>query len=313
MDTRRNFLKKSAPALGAASLYVGSTQAQHKPHFLNHTLPRGLASQQYTWITFLKRENYTWGKDSNKDLDTYRQCGLIQIEPGFNSPEEVPKLEALFPTYSLSSPSLYVNSVLHIPEEIEESIEIVLQIAKRSEASIIVTNPRPIDWNSQEDKTDEQLILQAEALESLGKQLAEMGKVLAYHNHDAEMRQSAREFHHMLTGTNPDYVKLCLDSHWVYRGSGNSQVALFDIVSMYKDRVVELHLRQSQKGVWTEVFGEGDIDYEHLVSELVKEGIKPHIVLEQAVEKDTPHTLSAVEAQKQSIAYIREVFEPLLS
>ena len=84
--------------------------------------------------------------------------------------------------------------------------------------------------------------------------------VLAYHNHDAEMREGAREFHHMLTGTDPANVKLCLDAHWIYRGSGNSQVALFDIVEIYVDRIVELHLRQSHDGIWSEVFGEGDIN-----------------------------------------------------
>jgi len=32
----------------------------------------------------------------------------------------------------------------------------------------------------------------------------------------------------MLTATNPDDVKLCLDAHWIYRGCGDSQVAVFD-------------------------------------------------------------------------------------
>jgi len=47
-------------------------------------------------------------------------------------------------------------------------------------------------------------------------------------NRDAELRQGGREFHHMLTATNPDDVKLCLDAHWIYRGCGDSQVAVFD-------------------------------------------------------------------------------------
>ena len=47
-------------------------------------------------------------------------------------------------------------------------------------------------------------------------------------------------------------MKLCLDTHWIYRGAGNSNVALFDILKLYGDRVVSLHLRQSVGGVWSE-------------------------------------------------------------
>lgn len=126
---------------------------------------------------------------------------------------------------------------------------------------------------------------------------------LAYHNLYVELRHGAREFHHMLTATDPDCVKFCLDAHWVFRGCGNSQVALFDALSHYADRVVELHLRQSEKGIWTEAFSsKGDIDYDRLSGFLKKKGIRPHLVLEQAVEGETPKTINAVEAHKKGVA-----------
>jgi hypothetical protein len=37
-------------------------------------------------------------------------------------------------------------------------------------------------------------------------------------------------------------------------------------------------------------------------------GIKPHIVLEQAVETGSPKTMSTVEAFKQSSKYTRRIF-----
>ena len=123
-----------------------------------------------------------------------------------------------------------------------------------------------------------------------------MGLILAYHNHDIELRNAAREFHHMMVGTDPANVTLCLDAHWVYRGAGNSQVALFDVLELYGPRVSELHLRQSQNDIWTEAFGPGDIDYERLAGHLLKIGIKPLLVLEQAVENGSPNTMKAVEA-----------------
>ncbi len=135
-----------------------------------------------------------------------------------------------------------------------------------------------------------------------------MGMTLAYHNHDAELRNAAREFHHMLLGTDPRNMAFCLDVHWVYRGSGNSQVALFDVVRLYGSRIRELHLRQSIHGVWTETFCDGDIDYRALAKRLLEMGVKPHLVLEQAPEKCTPKTMDAVESHRRSCRYAREVF-----
>ena len=180
--------------------------------------------------------------------------------------------------------------------------------AKRAGTAIIVTNPSPIRWGGPESKTDDQLRVQAAALEKLGRQLDTMGLQLAYHNHDAELRNAAREFHHMMVGTDPKYVTLCLDAHWIYRGSGNSSVALFDILEMYGPRVTELHLRQSVNQVWTEAFGDGDIDYRALARHLLAIGLKPHLVLEQAVEQGSPHTMDPVEAHRRSSEYAREVF-----
>lgn len=173
-------------------------------------------------------------------------------------------------------------------------------------------NSAPLDWNGKDNKTDEQLKTQAIALDHLGEKLKAIGMTLAYHNHDAEMRESAREFHHMLTGTDPTAVKLCLDAHWIYRGSGNSQVALFDMVEMYSNRIVEVHIRQSHDGIWSEVFGEGDMDNTRLATVLIKKLLKPHLVLKQAVENGTPHTLDAVAAIRKSFENVRVIFKFLL-
>jgi inosose dehydratase len=187
----------------------------------------------------------------------------------------------------------------------------VLAIAKEAKKigiEILVTNPTPIRWGGPENKSDEQLKTQALALNVLGKELRSIGLTLAYHNHDAEMRESAREFHHMLAGTESNNVKLCLDAHWIYRGSGNSQVALFDIVELYADRIVELHLRQSHDGIWSEVFEDGDIDYARLANTLKQKGIQPHVVLEQAVEEGTPQTMNTVEAMNKSLRKVEKLF-----
>ena len=178
--------------------------------------------------------------------------------------------------------------------------------AKEAGTKIIVTNPSPLP--NRQGKSDEQLKTQAAALNKLGHELAGLGIKLAYHNHDVELQFAAREFHHMMLGTDPEALSLCLDAHWVYRGAGHSQVALFDVLKLYGSRVSELHLRQSTGNVWSEAFGDGDIDYRALVQKLLEASVRPLLVLEQGPEGETPQTLEVAEVHRRSVRYVREVF-----
>ena len=213
--------------------------------------------------------------------------------------------------HGLAMNSIYVNSTLHDAAKAEQSVREVVEIAttaKQLGTKIVVTNPSPIRWGGPEDKNDAQLRLQARTLNRLGAQLRELGVTLAYHNHDAELRQGGREFHHMLTATDPANVKLCLDAHWIFRGCGDSEVAVFDALEHYHNRIVELHLRQSTGGIWTEDFRmQGDIDYNRLFAFLQRQKITPHLVLEQAVEEQSPDQLSVVEAHRLSHANVKPI------
>jgi inosose dehydratase len=65
-------------------------------------------------------------------------------------------------------------------------------------------------------------------------------------------------------------------------------------------------------GIWSETFGEGDIDYKRLVDEMNKTGIRPHLVIEQCIEEKSPNTLTAEEAHKRDLAAVSEIFKPLM-
>jgi len=307
LEPRRHFLKQMGLAAGAALACPRARQAiageaGAKLH---------LATNAYSWHVFYQRE----GKDFNAALDTglgdVAASGFNGFEPGAGVPADLDRLGPLLKQHGLEMRSVYVNSTLHTEPEAAKSIEQILAVATAAKAlgtRIIVTNPNPIRWGGPEAKDDAQLRTQAGALDKLGKALGELGLALAYHNHDIELRQAAREFHHMMLGTDPKHVGLCLDAHWVYRGAGNSSVALFDVLKLYGARVNELHLRQSQNGVWSETFGPGDIDYPALARELANHRVKPHLVLEVAVENGTPKTMSPVEAHRRSAEYARQVF-----
>ncbi|HEX2972683.1 MAG TPA: sugar phosphate isomerase/epimerase [Tepidisphaeraceae bacterium] len=308
MQTRREFVK----GLGmTAGLLWATTQvgwALEEPSALH------LATNQYPWSVFYGREGKSFEQNLDAGLGEVASAGLNGFEPMIGGPENVDQFVPILKKHKLEMRSLYVNSTLHLQAEADKSIAHILAIAKKAKeygTRIIVTNPNPIQWGGTASKDDAMLHTQRAAMDELGRQLSLLGMVLSYHNHDVELRNAAREFHHMMAGTNPKYVTLCLDAHWIYRGSGNSAIALFDVVELYGKRVSELHLRQSVRGVWSETFDvteKGDIDYVALAKALTQKGVKPHLVLEQAVENGSPKTLNATEAHRQSAEYARKVF-----
>ena len=306
MFSRRDFIKNATLTSGMIAVGVKTSIARQSGRNELH-----LACNQYPWTVFYRRDNRDFNKELNTGLGELAGCNLDGYEPLANNPQEIERLAPLLKKHHLEMRSLYVNSTLHEREKANESIEAVLAIARKAKeigTKIIVTNPSPIRWGGPENKDDAQLKVQAAALEKLGRELQSLGLILAYHNHDIELRNAAREFHHMMVGTDPAYVTLCLDAHWVYRGAGNSAVALFDVLKLYGPRVTELHLRQSKDNIWTEAFGEGDIDYPAIAKHLLEINIRPHIVLEQAVETGSPKTMSTIEAFQKSSQYVRSVF-----
>lgn len=302
MSDRRTFLTAAAGSVLAAAVR-GDTPAA-KLH---------VATNFYPWHTFYARQKQNFFADLDAGLAAVARAGLDGFEGNGSSPKEVQALAPLLKKHRLEMRSMYVNSKLH-DKDAAASIKQVLAVADAARelgCRIVVTNPTPLQWGGTQGKTDAQLTAQAARLDELGAGLRDKGMTLAYHNHDVELKHAAREFHHMMLGTDPKNVSLCLDAHWIFRGSGDSQVALFDVFKLYGKRISELHLRQSAAGVWTEAFGDGDIDHPRLVKALVATGARPHLVLEQAVEAKSPNTLDAVEAHRRGQAYIRKTFAPL--
>jgi inosose dehydratase len=297
--TRRQALMVGGVAAGfTCSGWPSPTKAEQE-HAAEH-----IATNTYPWGTFASRDKQPFAQHADELLTNIAEAGIQGYEPIIVDPAECSVLKENLKRHGLEMRSLYVNSQLHDKATAEKSIADVLAIAEAARplgTTIIVTNPSPIQWGGTQDKSDAQLDFQVKSLDELGHKLRTRGLTLAYHNHDAELRRNGREFHRMLSETDPANVKFCLDAHWVYRGSGNSQPAVFDALSRYWPRVVELHLRQSHNGVWDEVFTmDGDIDYGRIFEFLRKKHIQPHLVLEQSVETGSPHDLTAVEGHRQS-------------
>ncbi|NLS96751.1 MAG: TIM barrel protein [Planctomycetaceae bacterium] len=300
VTTRRRFLQ-SATASAIAAPLIGQIAfaGESKLH---------VACNQFCWMNMYRRH----GKDFNADLDAglaeVKRSGMDGLEAMLGNPAAAEQMIPLLKKHGLEMRSFYSGATLHDPAAVDASIaQVVATAAKAKElidVRICVVNPAPLP----EEKTDEQLEIQAKGMTKLGGALAEHGVTLAYHFHAPAWRSDGREFHHVMTQTDPELVKLCLDTHWVYRGSGNNVERVYEVVERYGSRVAELHLRQSKEGVWTETFTDGDIDHVKVARGLEAQGVEPLLVLEQAVEKGTPDTMDALESHRRSRVYVEKVF-----
>jgi inosose dehydratase len=304
LRNRREFLANAGLAAAAVLCSDITRGAAAEPADKLH-----VAINQWSVGAVRGRDKQKAGISFEAELAELSASGVNGLEPGLGAADQVDALVAQLQKHGLQLRSIYTGSAVDDPANVDQELARIIALAKRARevgTKVIVTNPRVLP--NRQGKSDEQLQTQAAALNRLGLELAGMGLTLAYHNHDVELQHAAREFHHMMLGTEPRALALCLDAHWVYRGADHSQVALFDVLKLYGTRVAELHLRQSTDNVWSETFGDGDIDYRRLVKRLLEAGVRPLLVLEQGPEGKTPQTLDTAEVHRRSVRYVREVF-----
>lgn len=270
-----------------------------------------LGCQEYPWSQIYQARGQKLSENLSETFAILARCGVRAWEPSlFASRAEAQQMSALLGEHGLEMPSVYANVRLH-EDSWASRVQMTVEAAGwagEAGARILVVNPEPISWSQPLDKDDAQLEVQAHAMQALGAALREQGQRLAYHIHAPEMRQAAREFHHTMLSTQAEDAGLCLDTHWIYRGAGHSQAALYDIVKLYGSRIVSLHLRQSCRNVWSEVLEDGDIDHAPLARTLEAMSFEGPLIIEQAQEPGTPSTMEPEAALKRSADWARHAF-----
>ena len=299
--TRRHFLQAAAATAVTAPLSGRlALAAESKLH---------VACNQFCWINMYQRQKKDFNADLDAGLAEVKRSGMDGLEAMLGSPAAAEQMVPLLKKHGLEMRSFYTGATLHDPAAVDATIEQVVATAAKAkeqiDVRICVVNPTPLRG---EEKSDSQLDTQAKAMIRLGAALAAHGVTLAYHFHAPEWQSDGREFHHVMTQTDPKLVQLCFDTHWVYRGSGNNVDRVYEVAERYGSRTAELHLRQSKDGIWTETFTDGDIDHVKVAKILKAQGVTPLLVLEQAVEKGTPNTMDALESHRRSRAYVENVF-----
>jgi len=262
---------------------------------------KGVATQMYVWGQVYGQQDYL--KDALRKIS---QAGYEGIECNLSlasTQEKAEQLEKLLKKNSLKLASLYHGGIYHEEETAKNTIEETAKLAKFAKSigcPAINVNPA----SKGEEKTEQELKIQAKYLEKMGKILKDMGMDFFCHNHTPEIQNNARELRAICDMTDKMFVNLCLDIHWVLRGGMNP----LELMEEYPERLKSLHLRNSSNGIWMEYFGEGDIDYIKVKNLLDRANYEGWLIVELAYEKDTKITKELFENSKISREYVRKIF-----
>ena len=99
---------------------------------------------------------------------------------------------------------------------------------------------QPIEpLNNRPKFNDEQWNALTEGLNKLGKEAAANGMVLCYHPHIGTGVETLEDIDRLMAGTNPDYLKLLLDTGHLYYAGVDPLV----VTKKYGDRIKHVHLK----------------------------------------------------------------------
>lgn len=212
---------------------------------------------------------------------------------------------ALMKKYKLRCTMAYNGGAMHDDTGAGKTIAATLDIAEaaRSLGAVgMVLNCNPLPRNGR--KSDEQLRIQVANINRLARQLKSRGMRLSLHHHAPEMLEEAREWRFMLNNTDPQLVWMCPDPDWI-------RYAKLDVMTLIREagkRIGDIHLRNSENGVWTEDLGPGEVDYLAMAKFLKEIKYDGFLCVELGHARDTKITRSLEENLRRSREYTERTF-----
>jgi inosose dehydratase len=262
-----------------------------------------VAAQLYVWTQHYGEQHGRLEDHLDDVFTATRRAGFDAVQGWlsyYDTPEAAAHIAAQLKDHGLTMPAAYAGGAMHTRPDGEKTIHEITRQARLGvphALRIVVHNPQPLG----REKTDEELAVQADNLNRLGAALNEIGVRLAIHSHDPEMRSGAREWYYVLRHTDPQKVGICLDLDWVLRGGQDP----YRLLQEAGGRVLDLHLRSSRQGVWSEDLGDGDIDYPRVQGILKRIDYRGWYTVELAYEAGTRRTRSLEEDLRLSREYVR--------
>lgn len=294
---RRQFLATA----GASALWAPAVRSAVEALQL---VPPLVGSQLYGWGQYYQREGKNLDAHLNEVLSALRDGGYDYAEGTLDltTPDQNARFAERLKAKGLQPVSLYSGGALHVLGKASETAERIARasaVAAQAGFGIINVNPDPLG----RPKTDNELVIQAEALTELGTELTKLGLKLGIHHHTPELAEKGREFHSNFQKCPPDRVGFCYDVHWVYRGG----ISPSECLPQYGSRLVSWHLRQSREQIWWEDLDSGDLDYPLIARYAREHQLPAFYTVELALESGTKITRSVVENHRRSREYVKRV------
>jgi inosose dehydratase len=266
-----------------------------------------LLAESYVWQQWANSHKKKLGEALDDIFPATQRAGYhgMELTSGFFAPDIRDRTITLAQASGIDVPIMYHGGTLHESAAADKTIAEALdyaEVSKKLGVKMVNTNANPKPGGAA--KTDDELAVQAKALNTFGEKLHERGLRFELHSHAPELANNAREWRYMLTHTDPKLVNICADVHWLFRG-GQDPYALMEEAGK---RVASLHLRNSVNKIWSESFAAGDIDYARIAAILHKEKIHPYLVVELAYEKDTKPAHELEEDLRDSRVYAEKIF-----
>lgn len=267
-----------------------------------------MSVEGYIFQQYAARQKKPLGEITNEAFSITRAAGFhnIEINHAFFAADIRDRVLTSLRTNGLRMPSVYVGGAMHERHLAEQTLARALEIGglcRPFGCEAIVNNPDPKP--AQARKTDDELAIQAESLDRMGRTLRGKGFALRVHHHTPELADNAREWRHILHNTDSRYVELCMDLDWVHQGG-------FDPLALLREagsRVREIHVRNSKNKLWLESLEDGDIDYRPIAAYLREQRMEPLVVVELAYRDNTLITRSLADDLRASRVYAERIFD----
>lgn len=191
------------------------------------------------------------------------------------------QVRAIVRAHGLTAPASHITF-----ERLRDEPEKVMEEARTAGHQYVVFR-----WIEEKDRTAEGYARVIETLNRAGKAAHEAGVVLAYHNHDFELKplpDGARPYDLILERTDPTLVRMELDVFWLLQGGGARPV---DYFKRWPGRFPLLHLKDMDAAGQMADVGQGVFDFAALLAQRRLAGVR-HVFAEHDQPADPWRTLT---------------------
>jgi len=234
-----------------------------------------------------------WGKRAREDLSSVikavHEIGFEGIETSPTVLAEYGDWKQLLRNYGLSLVALHIG--VGNLKEAEEALKMLSDFN-----GLYLT----FSGAGGKTKTEEEYLESCRFLNKIGRLAENYGITVCYHNHDYEIVNNAWGLKIVIENTDPELIKLCVDTYWVKCGG----LEPVDFIAEHLDRIAYLHLKdgteEDMKHRRFKELGKGCINFKKIL-EIASRKLDWVIVEQDRSEKDPTQSM------KESREYLRQL------